>query len=748
MEKFSTFLCIVSFIIVSKLLTVTSLSTLPCNCEKLNLTSSYDLSKVVFWGKVQEVEIRDDTFTNILKIKKINGCLEKKQIRLNSYVPCGVHLKKGETYFIILNETEADSSEISSCSFILPKSDINPSDLFWIGSQMGHCNSEVYCADGSAPFSCLDSSCPDQKLWPTLCPAATKCIVNPCGGCQPQFFAETPNNLLLRVCDMCPLSQPQTSCNSASNYCGEAQTSTCLTKYKDKHKHENIYCHTSTCGVCSPNWINDHGKQVCKRQSAFKQCMDLRYIYFGNCKKKIGFGILGKTCSEILGCKRLLNGIHLFKTSLACENMCNIVNTPRENLPDISTNELSCGNGDVKVACVPESVEYYCKYIKCNGQEPTECKANPCHKCRALLTFDKHPPGDVHCKLELPEYKKCSKRSTVNCIDNLNPNCGSRPKECPQDWNLNCIIDPCTCKPTWMNEDLRYPPAACIHALKPKCVLDCPENFKCEQKEYIKNRNGLPSTYDLQCVQEACTCIPVWHAFNISAGPLFIPRIKEKCSKSSRLCCGDGDDVYKRKNCKLIESRNVELCQTIKCAIGNLNRSSCKADPCDDCNLQIWTFDGDLVDMSTCNKAEIPIASECPFNKSIHCGPDIVPNCGEKPSSCPDDWKLECRLDPCICKPFWFEIDIRHTSRECLIGLTPPCIPIHECPILPCMPIPPRFRPPGETLVCTPEKCTCRPIWLPGPKPQNNNVQAVHSKPSNPSHTHKVPVFKFKSKHD
>eukprot|EP00463_Aulacantha_scolymantha_P003687 TRINITY_DN4572_c0_g1_i1.p1 TRINITY_DN4572_c0_g1~~TRINITY_DN4572_c0_g1_i1.p1 ORF type:complete len:182 (-),score=34.40 TRINITY_DN4572_c0_g1_i1:150-695(-) len=166
--------------------------------------------------------------------------------------------------------------------------------------------------------------------------------------------------------------------------------------------------------------------------------------------------------------------------------------------------------------------------------------------------------------------------------------CGPSPPGCPLDWNARCVIDPCSCKPIWMNEDIRTPSDACLHSLIAKCVPEdeCPMEFEClPSKENFKDTYNLPPEYDVQCVMETCTCMPSWKIYEVNSGPLVIPGFHQKCTEDEPKCCKPGD--YKPNNCTSMIKPSQDRCKSMRCVGVKVNRQTCTImDPCDDCNIK------------------------------------------------------------------------------------------------------------------------------------------------------------------
>jgi len=620
----------------------------------------------------------------------------------DAHCPVQLHV---ETTYLIAASLKQQHFMISNCSYIRKKrtqdqwTNEGINELHWLGLQMGGCNGEHTCFDGSIPFHCLP--CPSVDEIQRECPTAVKCQMNKCGGCQPQYYDQEGR----RVCLSCPPGQKRVTC--PQDLCLDARPpSTCA-----EANYMDLYCVEWSCGSCSTLWINHTGTEICKSHSVFHQCKDIALINFEHtselCRYSYGFGMYNGKCSNIYGCSH----IPLFQTMNECIKAC----TSKCEPDDLHC----CDDGTVEDICVYRNLEMYCKYINCGDVKHTECIADPCNKCIVELQskdeFNEITKIDSsRCQLELPMYLQCTNGSRVTCPSGLTPDCGSIPFECGSDWKARCVIDPCSCKSIWMNEDIRPLSDDCLHALMAKCVLekDCPMEFECLLSAKPILHEHEIGIWDHQCIQEPCTCVPSWKKYKISVGPFVFPGFNAPCTSSDPNCCNAPDGGrYKPKNCLRLETYNALVCANITCVNQTIDRNKCETDQCNGCNIKIFNTSGHAVNLSTCYFQETQ-PEVCRFNKSIKCDSSKKANCGAWPKHCPEDWNLECVLDPCICKPLWRDSDARYTTETCKISMRPPCIPKKECPLLPCTPIDNQLVE-EYSLVCVPHDCTCRPHYVP-----------------------------------
>eukprot|EP00463_Aulacantha_scolymantha_P002646 TRINITY_DN3390_c0_g1_i1.p1 TRINITY_DN3390_c0_g1~~TRINITY_DN3390_c0_g1_i1.p1 ORF type:complete len:161 (-),score=19.15 TRINITY_DN3390_c0_g1_i1:355-837(-) len=123
----------------------------------------------------------------------------------------------------------------------------------------------------------------------------------------------------------------------------------------------------------------------------------------------------------------------------------------------------------------------------------------------------------------------------------------------------------------------------------------------------------------------------------------------------------------------------------MRCVGVKVNRQTCTImDPCDDCNIKAMSKKANKeIDLETCSWKKIP--DKCIYNENIVCDNSLELNCGLFPTICPSNWNIKCVMDPCLCRPFWYNMDVRNIKESCAIALEPPCIPDDECPQLPCL---------------------------------------------------------------
>lgn len=692
-----------------------------CHCESpfSTIQEAYDKSPIIFWAKVlSKQKKKENTVHKVNVLQTIKGCFLKKEIRVVSEKHCPVQLSAQKTYLITAKDYHNKDILISSCFPILEKKkDMSSyaSTLFWLNSQMGTgCDNETICADGSNPLKCL--KCPDtKKEIQKMCPIAESCEMNRCNACRPQFYDQAGK----RVCDMCPPGQPPKPCPEGKSRCSEATLpSSC----------EASYCVPNSCGSCTTLWIDDFGKQVCKSESVFNQCHDMTAIDFGTCDESATLekiGIINGVCSSIQGCSSVLNQLPLFESIDDCKMKCQAatveIGLPSErntSLCDFPHDPHCCPDNHLEEECILKNLQMFCKYVKCEGAQVAHCTANPCEQCTVRMKDANNNTIDpATCSLELPDYNHCTAYAEVTCHETDEPDCGSLPSACPSNWNARCVTDACSCKPIWMNEDVRNPKEECLRSLVAECVVEeeCPKEFTClPPKEEIMSRRDFSEGFGLQCIQEPCTCVPMWHMYDINVGPLVIPGFTEICKEEEEECCEVDGQTFKPKNCTQVLEINDQMCKDMTCD-ADIDRSTCSADVCNDCNLQVKSKSGDLVDMKTCSFRESP--TSCDLTPAVDCNMTGPYDCGPYPVACPKDWNIKCVLDPCVCRPYWFDMDVRFTKETCKMALEPPCIPYEECPIFNCTDLTEEQQSlisqrDQDLMECVPQPCTCRPIWV------------------------------------
>lgn len=67
---------------------------------------------------------------------------------------------------------------------------------------------------------------------------------------------------------------------------------------------------------------------------------------------------------------------------------------------------------------------------------------------------------------------------------------------------------------------------------------------------------------------------------------------------------------------------------------------------------------------------------------TLKCAPQVVcppeaaeQPCPPRPNCYPDDWKLECVIDPCTCKTIWIDQDVR-AQPDCAQQIVPECVQV------------------------------------------------------------------------
>lgn len=357
------------------------------------------------------------------------------------------------------------------------------------------------------------------------------------------------------------------------------------------------------------------------------------------------------------------------------------------------SNSSCCSDGLVPLECPADQAAWTCSNVQCNGVTAANCVADGCNQC-GLKIFDAKNSLIDHkqCKVSLDSTiaSMCSK---VTCPVNPNMSCPPRPACYSSDWKLDCIVDPCTCRAIWIDEDTRAKPE-CADSLQPPCVAaaDCPVNFGCSELDPATLANLGAEAASLICIQEACTCRPVF-----TTPALLPPGYRLPCKGGS--CCADGKGP---QVCDPAHAR--QICTRVNC--GTRPVKDCLADGCNKCNVNFFDAASKQIPSAQCR---------LPLNTSAICPNVTCPavtgtadgKCGAKPAACGSDWALRCVRDPCVCSRYvWVDEDTRFASVECTAAITPPCAAADACPKKGSW-----HCPNGVTDDnCIQETCTCRPI--------------------------------------
>mmetsp|Transcript_20443 Transcript_20443/g.28749 ORF Transcript_20443/g.28749 Transcript_20443/m.28749 type:complete len:1085 (+) Transcript_20443:25-3279(+) len=361
-----------------------------------------------------------------------------------------------------------------------------------------------------------------------------------------------------------------------------------------------------------------------------------------------------------------------------------------------------CPDGLESLECPYEQASWTCSKVSCGDRQARNCVADGCNQC-ALKIFDAEEVQIPHqqCSVRLDEEiaSMCSK--VVCPTDPASMTCPPRPACYPEDWKLDCIVDPCSCRAIWIDQDVRSK-IECADQLRPACVepQDCPKEYQCQDLDpEIMANLGSDVLKTLICVQEPCTCRPIFTTPDLLPAGFRLP-----CLEGA--CCADGQGPAV---CN--PSHASQTCARAECSGSAVGK--CVADGCNQCNVAILDAAGRQLPSGQC-RLPLDISGICP---NVECPRLDTPiTCGPKPAACGDDWNLRCIRDPCVCNRFiWVDEDIRFASTECTEALVPPCVPASQCPSSgwACPNgIPQEF--------CMQEPCTCRPVPTP-----NFNMQQL-----------------------
>lgn len=349
-------------------------------------------------------------------------------------------------------------------------------------------------------------------------------------------------------------------------------------------------------------------------------------------------------------------------------------------------------DGLAAVQCPTAEAAWTCSKVQCEGVQVAECLADGCNHCSTrVVDVDGKEIDHQQCKVRLDQEisQMCSR---VQCpADVVTVACPPRPPCYPADWQLECIIDPCSCRAIWIDQDIRKKPE-CAGSIHPQCVPaeECPLSFECEELD-----PGLLASLDpaivesLVCVQEPCSCrtVPIvpppGYRFPCKAG-------------QGQPCCPGGVGAL------ACPAQIKKSCAMIECEAG-ISLGECEPDSCSSCELVLKDIFGQVIPPTKCR---------IPFDHSLFCAHSPCPaassllRCPDRPSACGKDWNLRCIVDPCVCsRKIWINEDVRIPSPQCEAAVVPACLDQADCPAdFAC--------PPGvpEGIPCVQEQCTCRPI--------------------------------------
>jgi hypothetical protein len=352
-----------------------------------------------------------------------------------------------------------------------------------------------------------------------------------------------------------------------------------------------------------------------------------------------------------------------------------------------------CADNLLPHTCPADETEWTCGRTECNGRTVVRCEADGCNQCSTIL-YDKQDrviPNNL-CRVRLDD-EITAMCANVQCPASAAESpCPPRPSCYPADWKLECIVDPCTCRAIWIDQDVRKK-AECADQIRPVCVdqKDCPKDFACPSIDpNMAAQIGPDILAQLICVQEVCSCRPT-----LQLPSSLPPGFRLPCKGGE--CCADGQGP---QYCNPAATNNI--CANVECS--GMLVDECYSDPCNDCEIVLKNKRGVVIPNQQCR---VPLDESiiCP---SVECPPepDEGLQCGPPPAACPADWQLRCVRDPCVCsRRIWVDEDVRLASPACLQALAPPCVPQSACPA--------KFSCPGlpeGSPLCVQEKCTCRPV--------------------------------------
>jgi hypothetical protein len=556
------------------------------------------------------------------------------------------------------------------------RGDINPSAFIKCESGDATC-----CKSGFRPLPCdippalLNNTCASLDCG-NIVFKDRSCFADPCDSCSLQVR----NARNLTITDQCQMTLPADVCTKVR--CPAMTIPNCTAR-PPQCGDRNLVCIKDQC-ACQWRWYSvDMRAPSLECAAALQICWALT-----DCPTNY-------ECDEIPAMQAQLSP-EIAKQFICTQEICScrpVLTPPVYGIrqPCGAADPNCCPDGLLKAQCSVQQAQWTCSQLTCDGATPDQCRPDGCNQCQ-LDVLDKAQQiiSKGKCRLELDAQMKtaCAK---VQCpASSRTAACSPRPSCYPSDWALNCIVDPCSCRSLWVDQDIRSniaPP--CRNQIVAKCLTpeECPQNFECTDiTPEIAARLDPQVKASLVCIQEPCTCRP------ISTSPNMLPPGFRLPCKGAK-CCADG------KGPLVCPAEITALaCPTVQCQ--GVKISSCDSDGCNNCAIKLTGPNGTPIAPTLC-RLPLNESSICP---GTVCPPmNNAPNCGPRPSACPADWNLRCIRDPCVCsRSIWVDEDLRIAETACATAVEPPCAT--TCPT--------QFSCPGlnSPFRCIQERCTCRPI--------------------------------------
>lgn len=542
------------------------------------------------------------------------------------------------------------------------------------------------CKSGFRPLTCntppglLNSTCATLTCG-SLAAKDRNCTVDPCDSCSLQV----QNSKGVVVTDQCQMTPPTDVCTKVQ--CPDMGSPNCTAR-PPQCGDLNLMCIKDQC-ACKWRW---YSVDMRPPPSACSAALQMCYAQT-DCPNNYA-------CDDIPANVQAQLTPAVAKQLICTQEVCScrpVLTPPVYGLRQAckSGDANCCPDGFLKAQCPSQQAEWTCSRLACNGTTAAQCQPDGCNQCQLnVLDKDKKVIPQGKCRLKLGEEMK-SACAGVQCpASSKTAACPPRPSCYPADWALECIVDPCSCRSLWVDQDVRSTiPPQCSKQIATPCITpdQCPKNFNCTDiTPEVAAKLDPKVRASLVCIQEPCTCRPV------STAPNMLPRgYRLPCNdqQADKKCCADGQGpAVCPTELAAVACANVQ-CDGVKV-------SSCAADGCNSCAVKVTGPNNSPIAAGKCrlplNESAICPGTVCPPQNA-------APDCGPRPTACPSDWRLRCIRDPCVCtRSIWVDEDLRVAEQACAAAIEPPCAT--TCPTT--------FSCPGlnAPLKCVQERCTCRPM--------------------------------------
>jgi len=209
---------------------------------------------------------------------------------------------------------------------------------------------------------------------------------------------------------------------------------------------------------------------------------------------------------------------------------------PRDSCNPADSN--CCPDSLRPLQCPAEIMDRVCPNIRCEGVRVARCVVDGCKYCNIRIFDSRNKEVNVLDKCEIASGQPVARPTPAaadKCADvvcpAVQPMCGDRPPLCPEQMDLQCVLDPCVCISLWVDAATGLPPR-CTADYRPPCIPPdkCPADFECGEAPADLDIPDVIRSH-LICIQEPCTCRPI-----VTLDECID---KSECPAVTRASCGD-----------------------------------------------------------------------------------------------------------------------------------------------------------------------------------------------------------------